>query len=87
MSLSDSQRRWLTPPQAGRRYGVKPERIIELIRSGEIRAIDIARRGSKRPRYRICECDLIAFENARAVSPPPKAARRRRRPAEVIAFF
>lgn len=81
-------RTWLTPPEVGRRYGIKPERVIAMIRSGLIRAIDVSSVGSQRPRFRISEADLHAFENAREVRPPPsKPTKKRRSKSDVIEFF
>lgn len=46
-------RDFLTPPQLAERLGCRPETVIGWIRSGELPASDLARRGSSRPRYRI----------------------------------
>jgi hypothetical protein len=82
------QRAWLTPPEVGRRYGIKAERVISMIRAGLIRAIDVASPGSRRPRFRIHEADLIAFEVSREVKPASKkVAQKRRSPMNVIEFF
>jgi len=79
--------RTLTPPQVASRLRVSPEKVIAWIRAGELRAIDVATRGSRRPRYRIDPADLVAFENGRAVVARPAPSRRRRRSPEVIEFF
>ena len=80
--------RYLTPPAVARLLGIKPERVIEFIRAGELRAVDVARRGSMRPRYRISPDALAAFEAARSVTPLPKPSRRHREsPAEIIEFY
>lgn len=77
----ESARR-LTPPQVARQYGVAPETVVNWIRSGELRAINVAAHGTKRPRFRIDPADLAAFEAAREVAAPVQAARgRRRQPA------
>jgi hypothetical protein len=52
------QRTWFTPPVVAKRYGIKPERVIAMIRAGVIRAIDVASPGCRRPRFRIHEADL-----------------------------
>jgi hypothetical protein len=78
----------LTPPQLAAQWGIKPEKVIAWIRSGELRAMDASTRaGIGRPRYLIDETDVIAFENAREVRPRPKPARRRRADQQVIKFF
>lgn len=82
------QRTWLTPPEVGRRYGIKPERVIAMIRAGIIHAIDVASPGSRRPRFRVHEADLIAFEVSREVKPASKVSSRKQRPkSDVIEFF
>jgi len=55
--------------------------------TAELRAIDVASRGSRRPRYRIDPADLAIFENGRAVATKPAPKRRPRRSPEVIQFF
>jgi hypothetical protein len=77
----------LTPPQVAALWQVKAATVIGWIRSGQLRAVDVSSRGSRRPRYRIDRADLLAFEQARAAVPAPKVQRRRRRPADVIEFF
>ena len=78
----------LTPPAIGKRLGIKADRVRELIRNGELRAVDLARRGSRRPRYRISPDDLADFLQARTVRPPPaRAPRRRRKQVGTIEFF
>jgi len=70
----------LTPPQLARRWGVAAEKVNALIRSGQLRAINLAEDPKGRPRYRIYLCEIERFEDARATKPPPdKQPRRRRR--------
>jgi hypothetical protein len=69
-------------------YAVKAETVIGWIRSGELRAVDVSRRGSKRPRFRVDPADLLAFENQRLAKPPSRPnARRRKKDTQVIEFF
>lgn len=79
---------YLTPPAVARRYGVKPERVIAWIRSGELRAINVANRSATRPRFRIDPADLALFEESRRVE-CHKSVPRRRQPqqSQVIQFF
>lgn len=72
--------RYLTPPEVAARFGCKPETVIGWIRSGELAAINLARRGSLRPRYRVSPEALELFERARSVIPrtprTPKPSRK-----------
>lgn len=80
-------RPWQTPPQLAREMQVKPQTVIDWILAGELKAINIARRGCTRPRYRIHRSAVTAFEQARAAVPAPKVRRRRRQPEGIIEFF
>lgn len=84
-------RRKLTPPQIAERLGVSPEKVIAWIRSGELKAVNVATKPNGRPRWAVDEADLAAFERRRSsgvLAPVPIAAARRRKADEdVIEFF
>ena len=77
----------LTPPEVAKRLRVKSSTVISWIRSGELRAIDTARRGARRPRFKIDPADLIAFENGRQVEVKTNGSRRRPKDPDVIEYF
>jgi hypothetical protein len=62
-----------TPSQLAAMWGVGKTKILALIRSGELRAINLATKRSGRPRYAIDLADIEAFERARQVVPSPPA--------------
>jgi len=68
-----------SPRDLSERYGVAIEKIHGWIKTGQLTAVNIASRPDQRPRYRIRQSDLEAFEAARATTPPPKPPRRRRK--------
>jgi len=76
-----------TPPQLARRYGISPDKVLAWIRSGELRAVNVATRPFGRPRYVIPEAAIADFETRRAVSPLAPRPRRTKAPAAVIEFF
>jgi excisionase family DNA binding protein len=70
------------------RYGVTVHTVLQWIRSGELRAVNVGRRpGARKPRWRITQEALEHFELARTPAPPPPRARRKERPAGVIEFY
>ncbi|MSU78930.1 MAG: DNA-binding protein [Gemmataceae bacterium] len=70
------------------RYGVSEQTVLGWINRGELRAINVGRRpGAKKPRWRITQEALEAFELSRTASPPQPRAQRRKRPAEIIEFY
>jgi hypothetical protein len=53
--------------------------VLGWIRRGELAAINVGRTpGKKKPRWRVTESALAAFELARTASPPPEPVRRRK---------
>jgi len=75
-----SEQLWHTPPAVAKRLRVTPEKIISLIHSGEIQAVNVAlNKDGKRPRWRISEDAVQAFLQNRASKPPVPRRRRRRK--------
>jgi excisionase family DNA binding protein len=69
-------------------FGVTDHTVLSWIRTGELRAINVGRRpGAKKPRWRITQAALEAFELARTPTPPAPRARRRKRSDDVIQFY
>ena len=90
MSVSAATvRKKFAPPELARRYGVSVSKVHAWIASGELRATNLATRPNGRPRWKIDESDLLAFENARANTPAPEPAppRRQKSDLEVTEFF
>jgi len=75
----DERQTWTTPPQLGRRWGVKPEKVIGWIKRRELEACNLADRRDGRPRYRISPEAIDRFLQSRSVSPRQRQARRRQR--------
>src|SRR5262245_41173577 len=71
--------RALTPPQVADRLSITPEKVLHWIRSGELRAVNVATKLGGRPRYRVIPADLAAFESRRAAVPDPRPVRKCRR--------
>lgn len=63
---------WFSTKQVAIRYGLAVATVIGQIEDGRLGAINIARRGSVRKRYRISEKHLAEFEAARE-NPKPAA--------------
>jgi excisionase family DNA binding protein len=87
VSASLTLRKWFTPPQIAKQLGVSADKVVGWIRAGEIRAINVAARPGGRPRFRVGEADLIAFEQRRSAVPTTPTPRRRKKPANVEKFF
>jgi excisionase family DNA binding protein len=78
----------LTPPEVADHLRVSSDKVLAWIRSGELRAINVAQKLGGRPRYRITADDYAAFVNHRTVVPDVKPLRRRaRRDRDVTQYF
>jgi hypothetical protein len=77
---------YFRPRELALRWGVCVDKVLNFIRSGELRAFNVAAKKSKRPRYRIPLESVRQFEEqtrAAAVpeAPAAPAPRRKRAPA------
>lgn len=78
---------YVTPRQLARHWGIHIDKVLAFIRSGTLAAFNVASPQSSRPRYRISDEAVQAFELERAAYPsavknePPHSRRRRRRPS------
>ena len=80
--MKSEQVRYLTPPKIAARLRVSPEKVLNWIRSAELRAVNVGN-GTSRPRYRVNPDDFERFLSRREVQPPPPRVRRREaRPPE-----
>jgi excisionase family DNA binding protein len=70
------------------RYGVSEHTVLGWIHSGELPAVNVGRRlGAKKPRWRITQEAMEAFEQLRTHTPPPPRTRRKKQMAGVIEFY
>jgi hypothetical protein len=77
-----------TPNQIARRLRVGIHKVLGWIKSGELRAVNVARDTGRRPQWSVLPEDLADFERRRAAVPATKPTRcRRRKHQDVIEFF
>lgn len=77
-----------TVADVARRFGVSLHTVGAWIKSGELKAVNVARsRRAKRPSWRIPAESIAEFEAARTTTPKAERSRRRKPGADVIAFY
>ncbi len=78
-----------SPAEIAIRWGCKVDKVLTLIGSGELVAINVAtNRNGGKPRWRISPEALDDFERGRTTQPKLKpVTRRRKTKTEVIKFF
>jgi hypothetical protein len=85
------ERRNRTPPEIARQYRIATKKVLTLIRTGELRALNLANRGCTRPRYSITPEALEEFERSREVIPNDSRGTtrslRQRKSSNVRQFF
>lgn len=70
------------------RYGVSEQTVLKWIHSGELKAIDVSPQRKTRPKWRISEDALKAFEQLRECTvPPPAPIRRKKRPTTGKVYY
>ena len=70
-----------------KRYGVGEHTVLAWIHTGELKAVDVSRNRGPKPRWRVTQEALDAFEALRTPCPPPPRTRRRKRQPETIEFY
>ena len=63
------ERKKISVPYLAKEWGVSAAKITAFIKSGELRAMNVATSRDQRPRYLIDRTDIEAFERARQVVP------------------
>jgi excisionase family DNA binding protein len=56
-----AQAQLLTIPETAERLRCSDNHVYRLVSNGQLRAIDVAQPGAKRPKTRISEADLAAY--------------------------
>jgi hypothetical protein len=76
---------FLTPPEVALRWRVSAEKVVAMIRGGQLAAMNVASAKSSRPRFRISVQAVQDFEHGRAaiVAPVPRAEGTRRSKQEL----
>ena len=77
-----------TVRQITERYGVTEHTVLGWINRGELKAFNVGRnQGAKKPRWRITQDSLDAFEQLRTHTPPLPLARRKKKQTNIIEFY
>lgn len=69
MAKQKPKRRKHKPREVAAEYGISVNKVLHLIHTGQLRAINVAPSLSHRPQFLIDDDDLSAFEKARRVVP------------------
>lgn len=69
-----------TVKQIASRFGVGVANVLAWIDAGELGALNVAAATAGRPRWRIRNCDVLAFELRRSNRPAHSHVARRHRP-------
>ena len=67
------------PKTIAARFGVGLPKVLGWIQRGELGAVNVANKTTGRPRWRVRDCDLLAFELRRHNRPVEQAITRIRR--------
>ena len=79
---------YLSPSDIAVSRGINVLKVLTWIKSGELKAVNVATCAGRLPRWRISPADLEAFDAARAAVPQAPVTRRARRKAgHVVEFF
>lgn len=69
------------------RHHVGEHTVLNWIRTGELKAINVSRRPGTRPKWRITEEALLAFEISRMSTAPVEQTRSRKPTTDVVEFY
>ena len=79
---------YLSPSDIAVSRGINVVKVLTWIKTGELRAINVATQTGLLPRWRISPAELEAFDAARAAVPQiPVTRRPRRKAGHVVEYF
>ena len=76
-----------TTGQVAEMLSVTPDKITDLIRTGQLAAVDISLHAGGKARWRVSADDLEAFLRRRRTQPPAPAPKRKRRADPLITRY
>jgi excisionase family DNA binding protein len=80
--------RHFTTAEFAEMFACTGDKVTDLIKSGELAAIDISLRRGGKPRWRIPQDAVDDFIRRRRSQPPaPPPNRKRRQPAEITQYY
>ena len=88
--MEANQERHMSPPQVGKLLGIAADKVVRLIRSGQLEGYDCAENpNGQRPRFRVTPEALEDFIARRAAVPtrPPSRRKRPATPKEFVRNF
>ena len=68
----------MSPPKVAKMFGVKPDKVLYWIHSGQLEAVNIAKDEGHRPQYAVTPAGLDTFTRRRATRAPVRTRRTRR---------
>jgi hypothetical protein len=71
---------WLTPPQVARIMGIKADKVLYWIHTGQLHAHNVAKDEGGRPQFVVPPADLELFKTRRSTQPPVRVKRARPEP-------
>ena len=71
--------RTYTTKEVAESLRVSPDKVLAWIRSGELEAVDVSTRGSRKKRFRVTHDAFQQFLRSRTTRPAPRPERRARR--------
>jgi excisionase family DNA binding protein len=72
-----SKNDWLSPPQVAKMLGVKGDTVRHWIHSGQLPAVNVAKKEGGRPQFAVTPAGLDIFATRRSTRPPVKQKRAR----------
>jgi hypothetical protein len=84
------ERRKVTPPELAQMWGIGADKVLAWIKSGELRAVNIASGLKNRRRWVIDQADIIEFERKRSSTAnvvTATATRQRKRKDETVGEY
>jgi|GEM_PF-1468307 len=74
----------LSPTELAQHWGIKVDKVLNWISSGQLKAVNVASSLSGRPRYRIDAQAIAAFKAVRTPQAPEPRRRRRAQPDDNV---
>jgi excisionase family DNA binding protein len=77
-----------TVREIAERWGISVHTVLAWIRANELKAVNVSRTpNGRKPRWRITQAALDAFEAARTSHLPAPRAKRRKSSDDVVSFY